>query len=199
MVVLAIGAHPDDIEFGCYATLAKMAKEGEIHFLVFSCGELGGPRVQRVKESKESAQLIGANIKILDYPDGAIPVNPELIAEVRAYIEKIGPNIIFAPYYNDTHQDHRNASRITISSCANVNKVLFYELPSTEVDFHPNIFYDVTAYFPIKERALNCHRSQQHRQYLDLFEIKGLAQYRAYQCHHKNRLFEAFCLYREIC
>ncbi len=175
-----------------------MKKAAEVHFLTFSGGGLGGPKLQRIKESRESAKLIGAQIKILDYPDGAIPVNAEIIAELKTYIREIAPDIIFTPYPDDTHQDHRNVSKITISACRGVNKILFYEIPSTEVIFKPNLFYDVTDCLPIKEKALNCHKTQREKQYHNLTEVRGLAIYRAYQCHCHGRLFEAFHIYRWI-
>lgn len=198
MVVLAIGAHPDDIEFGCYGTLAKLSQHSDVHFMLLSAGELSGPKLKRIEEAKRSASLIKATIKLLDYADGAIPLSVKTIDEVRGYIAQIKPDIVFTPYPNDTHQDHRNASRIAISSCQSVNKILFYEIPSTESDFHPNLYYDITDYFYLKEKALNCHKTQRGKPYLDLDEIRGLALYRAYLCHRHGRLFEAFYLYREV-
>jgi LmbE family N-acetylglucosaminyl deacetylase len=197
MVVLAVGAHPDDIEFGCFGTLARLAKEG-VHFIILSAGELGGPKQERLLECKKSAKLLGTQLAVLDYPDGQIPVNVDIIDKLTSHIRKIAPQTVFVPYPNDTHQDHRNASRVAISSCRNVNEVLFYEVPSTEMDFHPNVFYDVTNHFDVKEKALLCHKSQIERPYLNLSAIRGLAQYRAYQCGWNKRLFEAFCLYRVV-
>ena len=198
MVVLAIGAHPDDIEFGCFGTLARLSKETRLHFIVLSAGELSGPRNKRIQECRESAKLLDAKLTIFDYPDGGIPVNVGIIDKLRSYIGKIAPHTVFTVYPNDTHQDHRNASKLTISSCRNVNEVLFYEIPSTERDFHPNVFYDVTDYFNVKKKSLRCHKTQRKKSYLNLTEIRGLAEYRAYQCGRNGRLFEAFCLYRVI-
>ena len=198
MVVLAVGAHPDDIEFGCFGTLARLSRETSIHFIVLSAGELSGPKNKRIQECRESAKLLDAKVTFFDYPDGGIPVNVEIIDKLRFYVEKIVPHAVFTLYPNDTHQDHRNASKVTISSCGNVDEVLFYEVPSTERDFHPNVFYDVTDYFDLKEKSLRCHKTQRKKSYLNLTEIRGLAEYRAYQCGRNSRLFEAFCLYRVI-
>jgi len=76
--------------------------------------------------------------------------------------------------------------------------VLFYEIPTTKRDFHPNVFYDVTDYFDLKEKGLRCHKSQREKPYLNLTAIRGLAEYRTYQCDLNGRLVEAFCLYRVI-
>lgn len=198
MVVLAIGAHPDDIEFGCYGTLARLSERTTIHFLILSLGELSGSREKRRQECKESAKLLGAKLAFFDYPDGKIPVNVEIIDRLRSYVEEIAPETIFTLYPYDTHQDHRNASKVTISSCRKVSEILFYEIPSTERDFHPNVFYDITKFFDLKEKSLRCHKTQRKKPYLNLTAIRGLAAYRAYQCGLNDRLFEAFCLYRVI-
>jgi LmbE family N-acetylglucosaminyl deacetylase len=105
---------------------------------------------------------------------------------------------VFTLYPNDTHQDHRNTSRATISACRKVSEILFYEVPATERDFHPNVFYDVTDDFDLKEKSLRCHETQRNKPYLDLTAIRGLAAYRAYQCGLNRRLVEAFSLYRMI-
>lgn len=199
MKVLAIGAHPDDIEFGCFGTLARLSKEmNEVHLIILTAGELSGQKGMRLKECCESADLIGAKLTLLDYPDGNIPVNVEIIDKLRSYVQEIIPHTIFTLYPNDTHQDHRNASKVTLSSCRNVDEVLFYEVPTTEKDFHPDVFYNITDYFDIKEKGLCCHKSQGKRSYLNLEAIRGLAAYRAYQCNLNGRLVEAFCLYSMI-
>jgi LmbE family N-acetylglucosaminyl deacetylase len=197
MAVLAVGAHPDDIEFGCYGTLARLSKETTIHLIILSAGELSGPKSKRLKECRKSANVLGARLTCLNYPDGNIPVNVEIIDNLRYHVKKISPQVAFTLFPSDTHQDHRNASRVTISSCLNVNELLFYEGPSTAMDFQPNVFYDVTDYFHLKEKGLNCHRTQGKKPYLNLAAIKGLARYRAYQCG-RDGLFEAFYLYRAV-
>ena len=198
MVVLAIGAHPDDIEFGCYGTLARLVKETSVHLVVLSAGELGGPKNKRLDECQKSANLLGVELTFLDYPDGDIPVNVEIIDKLSSCVQKIEPQMVFVLYPNDRHQDHRNTSKVAISSCRDIDELLFYEVPSTEIDFNPNVFFDVTNHFGVKEKGLLCHKSQMKKAYLDLTAIRGLAAYRAYQCGYNKRLFEAFSLYRAI-
>jgi LmbE family N-acetylglucosaminyl deacetylase len=197
MVVLAVGAHPDDIEFGCFGTLAKLSKETSIHFIILSAGELSGPKNKRIQECKQSAKLLNAKLTLLNYPDGGIRVDAEVINKIKSYVERIAPDTVFTLYPLDTHQDHRNTSKLTISSCKNVNEVLFYEVPSTEKEFHPNVFYDISDYFRLKEKGLRCHETQRKKPYLNLAAIRGLARYRAYQCG-RDGLFEAFYLYRAV-
>jgi len=197
MSTLAIGAHPDDVEFGCFGTLARLSKESRIHIITLSAGELGGTKERRLQECKSSAKLLNAKLTFLDYPDGNIPVNSKIIDELRTHIKRIEPHTVFTLFPQDTHQDHRNASRITVSSCRYVKEVLFYEVPSTENAFNPNVFYDITDYFHLKEKGLRFHTTQKDKPYVNLAAIHGLAKFRAYQCGYDG-LFEAFCLYRDV-
>jgi len=89
-------------------------------------------------------------------------------------------------------------SAIIISASKNIKKFLFYDVPHTKICFSPNYFYDITDYFKFKKEALNCHKTQMNKPYLDINKIEGLARYRAYQCFAKGRLFEAFEIYKII-
>lgn len=191
MVILAVGAHPDDIEFGCYATLAKLSEKHEIVFVICSAGELTGFKEARMQEAEASAKIINAKVEFLNYPDGNIPINSDSVTKLQNIIKKIEPDIIFTLSPNDTHQDHRAVSAITLSSSRYIPKIFYYEVPQTQ-NFKPNYFVDITDYFYFKEKALNCYLSQKNKPFLDIIEITGLSQYRAYQCFYKNRLFEAF-------
>jgi LmbE family N-acetylglucosaminyl deacetylase len=195
--VLGIGAHPDDIEFGCFGTLARLSKGHSVHIIVLSQGELGGSKKARMEECRQSASLINADLRFLDYEDGDISVNANSVLELRNCVQSIDPSIVFTLCPQDTHQDHRHTSQITISACRNVDEILFYEVPST-VNFCPNVFYDITDFFLLKESALSSHLSQNSKAYMDLRALEGLARAHAYHCGHKDRLFEAFQSYRTI-
>ena len=197
MVVVAVGAHPDDIDFGCFGTLAKLSGSHEIHIFIFSGGEVGGLREVRIKEAEASATLIGAKVEVFGYPDGSIPVDAVSIEFLKKRIDALKPAVLFAPYCEDTHQDHRAVSRIVVSSCRYVPKILFYELPQTEW-FEPNYYVDITDYFKVKEKAVRCHESQAHKPYYDIKGMRGQAVARAFKAFYPHRLFEAFYLYRWI-
>ena len=95
MTVLAVGAHPDDVEFGCFGTLARLSKENDVHIITLSAGELGGSKEKRLQECKDSAKLINAKLTFLNYPDGNIPVNSKIIDELRAHVKEIAPDTVF--------------------------------------------------------------------------------------------------------
>jgi two-component system, NtrC family, response regulator HydG len=197
MVILAIGAHPDDVEFGCFGTLARLARDDKIEILVFSSGEIAGNPTMRQEEAKCSARLINANVKILQFPDGNIVQNPDSVGITRKEVKRLNVTRIFAPFHEDTHQDHVAVSRIAMSCWKEVEEVLFYEVPST-IGYTPNTFYDISSTFVTKSKALSVYKSQLLKPYLDVDQIRGLARYRAWQCSRTGALFEAFVRFRSI-
>lgn len=196
-MILAAGAHPDDIEFGCFGTLAKLARKERVTLLVYTLGELGGDPETRRKEQIQNANLIGAKVKFMRHADGKLVQDSETVGEMREEITASGATTIYAPHPLDSHQDHATAGHIAMTCRNIVSEVLFYETPST-IRFEPNVFEDVTEHFPTKRKALSTFQSQGDRPYLSLSSLEGLAKYRAWQCYRQDRLFEAFELFRLI-
>jgi LmbE family N-acetylglucosaminyl deacetylase len=161
MNVLAIGAHPDDIEYGCGGTLTRYAQKGHDVFLfVASDGGVGGPGELRCREQQESAVVIGAREVFWGgYPDTEVPLTRDLIAAVEAVIGRVRPTMIFVNHPADTHQDHRNLAQATVSATRYVPNFLFYEVPSTQ-DFTPNCYTNIEKVLDRKLAALEAHRSQ---------------------------------------
>jgi len=165
MKIIAIGAHPDDIEIGCGGTLAKYSDKGhEIYLYVATSGDAGGDGRVRSDEQIESAKILGVK-KIYwgGYRDTYITVSKETIWNLEKVIREVSPDLIFVNYHDDTHQDHRNLAQITISATKYIKNVLFYETPTTQ-NFNPNVFvYLGEKYLKIKEKVLLAHRSQVHK------------------------------------
>jgi LmbE family N-acetylglucosaminyl deacetylase len=161
MNVLAIGAHPDDIEYGCGGMLTKYAERGHDVFLwVASDGALGGEGGVRRQEQADSALIIGARRVFWgDYPDTDIPLTRELIVRIESVIHDVKPRMIFVHYPDDTHQDHRNLAQGTLSATRYVPNFLFYEGPTTQ-NFTPNCFTDIEKVLDRKLACLEAHRSQ---------------------------------------
>ncbi|MBI2877245.1 MAG: PIG-L family deacetylase [Candidatus Tectomicrobia bacterium] len=131
--VLAIGAHPDDIEYGCGGTLTRYRQwDHRISLLVLTAGEKGGSPEARQQEQVASAQILGAEeIFWGHYADTDLPDNPELILCIERILQQIRPDIVLVNFYDDTHQDHRNLAHATLSATRHIRSVLFYEVPST--------------------------------------------------------------------
>lgn len=161
MNILAIGAHPDDIEIGCGGTLIKYADRGhKVYSLVMTGGSQGGETsIRRTEQEKACAVLGIEKIYWGGYEDTHLVVNQELIAKIEKVIHDICPNFIFCHYPDDTHQDHRHLSLATQSAARNMRNVLFYEGPTTW-GFNPQVFVDIGETLETKIEALKAHDSQ---------------------------------------
>jgi len=161
MNILAIGAHPDDLEFGCGGTLLKYAQQGHnVYLSVLTLGGVGGDPVVRVKEQESAAQLMGAKEVIWgNYRDTELPLNKEVITFIEDILHRVTPEIVFFNYYDDTHQDHRVLTRSCLSATRYTKEVLCYEVPSTQ-NFNPTIFVDIGDVMEKKIEMLSRHASQ---------------------------------------
>ena len=162
MNILAIGAHPDDIEVGCGGTLIQYAQKGHnVFLLVCTLGEKGGMAETRYEEQLKAAEIMGVkdvfwgNFQDTELPDKG----NEIIHMVESYIDSIKPDFIFVNFVEDTHQDHRRVNKSVLSATRYVKNVLFYEVPTTS-NFFPNIYVDIGSVLERKLEALKAHASQ---------------------------------------
>lgn len=165
MKILAIGAHPDDIEIGCGGTLAKFAAKGhQVYLFIASDGAAGGDGQLRRREQVSAAEILGAKELIWgELVDTEIRVDKPTIMHIENVIQKIQPDMILVNYFDDTHQDHRHIASDTISATRYIRNVLFYETPTTQ-NFQPNVFVDIGLnYLEKKLLALKAHASQINR------------------------------------
>ncbi len=113
--VLVVGPHPDDQEAGMGATIAKLASQGhDVHLLDLTNGEptpLGDP-VTRAKESTLAAEILGVSRTTLDMPNRWVEHTIEARRMVAGVIRERGVDVLFAPFFEDAHPDHRAATRI---------------------------------------------------------------------------------------
>jgi N-acetylglucosamine malate deacetylase 1 len=108
--VLAIGAHPDDIELSCGGTIAKLVKQGYgVALADVTQGELGtrGTKEIRAKEAQEAARLLGVKTRRnLQIPDGNVEVNKKNIEKLVVLIRELKPTILIVPHSVERHPDH---------------------------------------------------------------------------------------------
>lgn len=161
MNILAIGSHPDDVEYGCGGALLKYVGQGhQVYLFVATRGQLGGNEDIRHEEQIRAADLLGvAELFWGGYPDTRIPLNQELITRLEQVIRQIQPNFIFVHYPEDTHQDHRTLSSCTVSATRYIPNVLFYEGPTSQ-HFLPSVYVDIEQTMEKKISLLQAHRSQ---------------------------------------
>jgi len=125
MRILAVHAHPDDVEFLCAGTLALLAKEGhEIHIATLSNGDLGSVDVPpdelaevRKGEARESASMIGATYTCLDFRDFRILVDHASRQQVTELLRRIQPEIVITASPQDYMSDHEYTSALVRDAC----------------------------------------------------------------------------------
>ena len=180
MNILAIGAHPDDIEIGCAGSLIKYHQRGHnIYTLIMTEGQMGGDKNIRKKEQEKSNTIMGVNKTFWGgYKDTQLPLDTQVISIIESVIKEIDPVFIFVSYFKDTHQDHRNLAKATISATRYIKNVLFYEVPTTH-DFRPSIFVDIRDVFDQKTEVLMAHNSQVMKTNIGDLSIIDVAQAQA--------------------
>lgn len=178
MNILAVGAHPDDIEIGCGGTLIKYVQRGHsVFLLLITKGEKGGDIKTRQAEQLKAAEIVGVkDIYWGDYQDTELQHRGrEIIQTVENHIEIVKPDLIFVNFPEDTHQDHRKVNQSVLSATRYVKNVLFYEVPTTS-NFIPHVFVDISKTLEGKIRALEAHQSQVMKTNIEDLSIVEIAQ-----------------------
>jgi LmbE family N-acetylglucosaminyl deacetylase len=199
MIVLAIGAHPDDIELGCAGTIAKHAKNGDqTYFIIMSYGEMGGcPKERRKSEAEKSGKLLGVKkIFFLDLPDTNISYTHDTIDKIERVIAQVKPDRIYTHSSKDIHQDHLNTALASLTAARRTLGVFSYEGPSIYPSFSPQLYVNVEETLRLKLRAIKFYSSQSNKAYMESNAVKGLAGYRGLQVRLKYA--EAFEIVRTI-
>ena len=186
MNILAIGAHPDDIEFGCGGTLLKYSRLGHnVNLMVITDGSCGADGQLRRAEQEQSARFIGAKGVLWGgLTDTQVVDNHDLILKIEDAVKKTSPDIVFLNFYDDVHQDHRAVAQAGLSATRYIKEVLFYEVPTT-LHFEPDIFTDIQEVLEDKLKLLGMHASQVHRTKVNnlsiLESVKACVTFRGYQ------------------
>jgi LmbE family N-acetylglucosaminyl deacetylase len=194
-VVLAVGAHPDDIEFMMAGTLLRLGQSGAaLHVWNLAngmCGTAVMPRDQivatRAAEAQAAAAVVGATLHPPIADDLAIFFEPGLLARAAAVVRQIRPDIILAPSPQDYMEDHSNTCRLVVTAAFVRGMRNFATQPPVEpwsgetVIYHAQPyglrdglrrlirsgqFVDIAPVLPTKRRMLACHRSQ--KEWLDV-------------------------------
>ena len=178
--VLVFAAHPDDAELAMGGTIAKFTNNGnKVGIIDLTRGEMGsrGSADIRQREAFKAAIILKTSIREnLLIPDGHIELSDENIRKIVILIRKYRPKIIFAPYFNDRHPDHINASKITksamfVSGLSKVKtsdrevsqsayrpaKLLYYMQTYT---FEPSFIVDISEFYDDKMRAVHAYGTQ---------------------------------------
>ena len=129
MNILAIGAHPDDVEIGCGGMLIKSVKNGHSVYLYnVTRGEKGGDPHQIIGELRATAMYIGAKALYIDrFPDTQLSLTSDLINHIESCVTLCRPDLVITHPMTDTHHDHQVVAEASIEAARNVSNILSYK------------------------------------------------------------------------
>lgn len=173
--LLAFGPHPDDIEIGMGATVARHVAMGmSVGLCDLTTGEMGsnGTPEERVREAEEAASVLGARWRVnLGLPDRRLQETPEQVRPIVELLRQARPAAVAVPHWLDRHPDHVAASALLTSAIFS-SGLRRYEAPGEAwkpdwvcyyfINGHvePSFVIDVSQHYELKRRALACHRTQ---------------------------------------
>lgn len=209
MRILAVGAHPDDLEILCAGTLARYAARGDYVVMAHVCrGDKGHAEIPhsevgqiRQQEATAAAQIIGAEAMALGIPDCELYVNDENMRRVVDLIRTARPDVIITHHPDDYHSDHNAVTKLVVD--ASFSATLPYYITSQPahplappiyfmdtlagIDFTPTEYVNITGTLELKKQAMSQHSSQitwlkEHHATDILDFIETMARFRGLQC-----------------
>jgi LmbE family N-acetylglucosaminyl deacetylase len=197
--ILAIGAHPDDIEIGCGGLLLKAGKQSHNIFMyTLTQGGASGDPKSRTQELVYSANYIGAKKLWIDnLEDTKLYLNHEIINRIEFFINLCKADVVYTHSLDDTHHDHRAIAQATIEGGRYVPNIFAYEIPVTK-NFHPQVYYDISDVLDDKIKLTSLFESQKDKAFIKSNALRGLAEYRALQSRLNPSItaVEAFEVYK---
>jgi len=195
--ILALGAHPDDIEIGCGGTILRLLAERpelEVAWAVFAAT----PGREAEARASAAAFLKGAkatSVTVRNYRDGFLPYSGAAVKdEFEALKREFSPEVVFTHYRDDRHQDHRLVSELTWNTWRD-HVILEYEIPKYDGDFgSPNLF----APLPVDqiERKISLilehFASQAQKSWFTADLFRAVARIRGMECSAPAGFAEAF-------
>ncbi len=177
--VLAVGAHPDDVEIGAGGTLLAHRVAGDsVTILTLSGGARGGDAALRRGEAEAAAAIVGARLLMDDLEDTRIREGDPTVSIIERAIGEVKPTIMYTHSINDVHQDHRNTHSAAMVAARRVPYVLCFQSPSATIDFRPSRFVSIDAVMDGKLEAIAAFASQATtRDYLDEALLRATARY----------------------
>jgi LmbE family N-acetylglucosaminyl deacetylase len=171
--ILAMGAHPDDMELEAGGTLAKFIKKGyDVYLLILTSGgytDMNGNTYfdeQLRNEAKNASEILGIKEVIFyDYHTTELPSGGEIVSKVDALVDRIKPDVFISHHPFDSHQDHKAAADImfAVSRQGRVKNVL----SGSTLPYRPNVFafrpqfyVDITDTIDIKMDAIRAYETQ---------------------------------------
>jgi LmbE family N-acetylglucosaminyl deacetylase len=202
--VLALGAHADDIEIGCGATILRMAAERphlEVTWVVFCATQ------ERALEARQSAAAFLEGVErqrvvVRDFRDGFLPYLGAAVKEAFEELKReVAPDLVLTHHRQDLHQDHRLVSELTWNTWRN-HLILEYEIPKYDGDFGtPNVFVAIPERVLQKkiDLVLRHYASQRGKHWLTADLLRAVARLRGMESVAPEQVAEAFYARKLLC
>ncbi len=212
--ILAIGAHPDDIEFGCGGTLLqhKINNDRVVYLCMTSTESIDGTTGEVIrtfdenkKETLSAAKVLNCDeVEFLKFKDLHVPFNFWSVSAIESLIKSHNIDTIYTHWAGDANQDHISTFKSTVAAARYVPNVFCYEqipIPRmTENQMDINYYNDITSTFDDKIRASMCHKSQIKKYKKVNFDVENnlriLAEFRGIQASCKYA--EAFKILKMV-
>lgn len=195
--LMVLGAHADDIEIGCGATVIRLIAANpclEVDWVVASAS---GERVDEARASAEAYTdgVARVRIHVWEFRDGFLPYEGPRVKERFEQLKGVSrPDLVLTHYRDDRHQDHRMVSDLTWNTFRD-SVVLEYEIPKWDGDMgQPNLYVEVDELAArTKVDRLNFHFPSQHgRDWWDDDTFFSIMRLRGIECRSRSRHAEAF-------
>lgn len=192
MKILALGAHPDDVEIYMFGLLSNLAnKNNDIIIVVVTDGSAGTLKTNtRLTEIRKNEAIKGLSTFgkpiFLGLPDGELSFNTFYFQKIKVLVDKIDPDLVITHSPEDYHPDHRALSNYVVESVGFKAPILFSDT-LMGVNFIPEIYTDITEHFENKKKAIMCHKSQNPQKFRDAVIL--LNRFRSAQCNAPERNF----------
>jgi LmbE family N-acetylglucosaminyl deacetylase len=201
--VLCLGAHSDDIEIGCGATMLMLVaryKPVEVNWIVFSGA--GARRTEALQSARYFRRgAAGGQVVVHDFRDGFFPSVKTALKEAFEDLKGVhDPDLILTHHRNDLHQDHQVISELTRNTWRN-HLILEYEIPKYDGDLgQPNCFVPVTRAQATRkiQGLLKSFPSQAGKQWFDSETFWALLRLRGLECNSETRYAEAFHVRKQV-
>jgi LmbE family N-acetylglucosaminyl deacetylase len=194
--VLCLGAHCDDIEIGCGATLLRLAAE---HSLSVSWVVLCSTTLRAAEAKESAARFLGrtrsGHVRIEGLPDGYLPAHWASAKDIIESLKRLPrPDVIFTHERDDRHQDHRVVCELTWNVFRD-HTILEYEIPKYDGGLgQPNLYVPVTRAVARRKAAhlLSSYGSQQQKHWFSEETFLALMRLRGVECNAGHGYAEAF-------
>lgn len=177
--VLAIGAFPGDADAGCGGTLMKYALGGDqVHVLVLSLGAPGSEADDKTIATERACKVMGVEPHFPTDNAHEIPDLDSALMRIQDALDKLKPEIIFAPSLNDVRESRKHAHTAAEIAVKDSASLLCYQAATTTLDFRPSLFEDISDFLDQKMAALTYYLPQvQGRPHLDPDLARAAARY----------------------